>query len=840
MFEPKPGSFFSVSTVAFFLSLLIPIAAQAQGKQAIVILRPEGTAATGCDGTVELSSQVLNDVKLNNKDEVRLLNLPASNPSVTVSRKSYEDSGKRKLRDLFALRWEKDGVLTAVSVAGQSALAALPDDMKPQKNVDQPLSSFYGVTVTGELRDGKQKRKVDLPLRSVWKIYFVTEGAPLNDSLFSHAADEGNVAIWEAYLRKTNNYRISEANTKMHEALIQCVRADLRSFLAGDYAALAKARARITKTQSISDNEVSRQLAADIRREQQQVEDARGKAEQLIKADKWDEAIDATEPIKKYLDTWPDLDQMYKHALKMSHEVHLNAGDKAFLATQLETSLNDCGIAWKRLPNSEQARTCVCRARNEIALRDSRKSRQIKRPKEAKELLDQRVSDSQCPQDARVTAELKESKCEYAQQLYAEARQLLGVGGAAPTSPRARRRAAAAASPTAAVNVKLIAMANKKDFRDARQKLLLAAGLCPEPPIAALLQAANRRLAEFCTAEARKALQRNDDGTAYVYLQSALAYTPDDAEVSGLLSDARDRFQQRTRVSVGAVFESSVRTEEAGVVISEVTDAIQSAATAAGLAQANVLGQQESAAAWRAVQASRPLNTPTVIFTGNILSAGVEISRNPRNVRSSYSYENPRWKEADRRHDAQNEVYKNCRKQAGANCASLEAQVAQLRVYRDQFQRTVREEYYFRENAIRMVGAARLSLRATDSISRGVRTGETLQAGDQWECVERSGVNPQDYNARDNNCPEPNTGAFFGAIVGNIKRDAHLLAVAQLRELPLSYYKRAQSAANRQQSIEDYLRFVFLTGDKSGSQAEQARAALIAFDPELTTDGVLR
>jgi hypothetical protein len=56
----------------------------------------------------------------------------------------------------------------------------------------------------------------------------------------------------------------------------------------------------------------------------------------------------------------------------------------------------------------------------------------------------------------------------------------------------------------------------------------------------------------------------------------------------------------------------------------------------------------------------------------------------------------------------------------------------------------------------------------------------------------------------------------------------------------LSYYRRAQSAANRQQSVEDYLRFIFLTRDKSATEAQQAKAYVIAFDPELTTDGVIR
>lgn len=842
MRHAKPSSVLSHVIIAVCFSLLIAGSVNAQGKQAIVILRSGDVKGGGCEGAANVDYQILFDAKLNNKDEVRLLNFPIAQSSATVSRKNYEDSVKRRLRELFSLRWEKSGVLSAVSVAGQSALGAIPDDMKPQKNLDQQLTSFYGVMLTGEVREGRQKRKVDLPLRSVWKIYFVPEGAPLNDSLFNHAADEGNVAIWESYLKKTNNYRSSEANAKMHEALIECVRGDLRRFLDGDYASLAKAQERIARTQSVKDDEVTRKLATDVRREQQQVEDARTKAEQLIKAGKWDEAILATEPIRKYLDTWPELNQMHKHALEQSHELHLNDGDKSFLAAQLEASLEHCSIAWKRLPNSEPARACVCRARNEIAVRDSKKNRQINRPKDAKELLEKQIADSDCKQDPRLAVELKDSKCEYAQQLYTQARQLLGVGGAATVTPRSRRRAATALARTAAaVNVKAISMPNKKDFREAREKLVLASELCPEDPIRELLLAASRRLADFCKEEARKALQRNDDGTAYVYLLSAQGYMPGDNEVSNLLSEARERFQLRTRVSVGSVFQNESRSNEVSIVVTEVTDAIQSAATSAGLSHPNILDQREAGNAWQAIQTGRALSSPTVIFAGSVLSAGVEFSQNPRNVQSSFSYENPNWKEADRRHDAVNEQYKNCRKQNGeAACGNLASQVSQLRAYRDQIQKTITREYYYRENPKRLVGGARMSLRVSDSIARGIRGGDTLQAADQWQCVERTGVNPQDYRTRANHCPDPDTGAFFGGIVGKIKREAYMMAVAQLQELPISYYKRAQSGANRTQTVEDYLRFVFLTGSKSSTEAQQAKASLIAFDPELTTDGVMR
>jgi hypothetical protein len=835
----KSSPLLLITAFAIFCALN-SIEVRGQGKQAVVILRADATSTgTGCEGGADITYRIVYEVRLNAKEEIRMLNGASS----YVTRDAYDKSGKTKLRDLYGLKW-KDNLLYAVSVAGQSPILAVPDNLKPQKSATAQLSSFYDVMLSGEEREGKQKRKVDLPLRSIWKVYFLSEGAAVTDTLFNHAAEEASVALWETYLQKTNNYRANEANAKMRDALVVCSRSDLGRFVDGDYRSLDKARQKATRAQSVKDDDATRQLLTDIRNAQQQVEDARAKAEQLIKAEKWDEAIDATEPIKKYLDTWPDLEQMYKHSLEQSHEIHLNAGNKELLANQLEAALKDCSVARNRSPNSDGALTCVCKARTEIAIRDEKKERQINRPKEATEILERQIADSECKQDPRFAVELKGSKCEYKEQLYTQARQLLGVGSAAAASPpprQGRRRAAGPTTPASSnlVNAKAITMQNKKDFRDAREKLILADELCPDDAVHSLLAATNTRLSDFCVAEAKSALQKNNDGTAYVYLQSAQIYTPDNGNVSSLLSEARDRFQQRTRVSIGTAFESSVRSEAAGIVLSEVNDAIRSAATESGLSQPAILDDNQSTASWRAMQSGRALDSPTVIFTGTVLTANLDVSANPRTVSSSYSYENPRWKEADRVHDAANEQYKNCQKQKGADCSALGNRVAQLRAYRDQFPRNITERYSYNENVIRMTGGARMSLRPNDSISRSVRETQNLEAGDQWQCVVRSGVNPQDYSARDSSCPEPDRGAFFGGIVAKIKRDANRAAIAQLRDLPLSYYQRAQSASNRQQSVEDYLRFVFLTSNKSGSEAEQAKSFLIAYDPELKTDGIL-
>src|SRR5258705_351779 len=833
----------SLTILAIAFYLLAPFSAKAQGKQAIVILRSENPAAT-CEGSVDIAVQVLNDVRLNNKEEIRLISANGSSLS-SVDRKTYEDSGKRKLRDLFAIKWGKDDAVYGVSVADQQPILALPDDMKPQKNVDQPLSSFYGVMLSGEARDGKQKRKVDLALRNVWKVYFIPEGATTSDSLFNHAVDEASVAIWEAYLTKTNNYRSSEANTKMREALVDCARADLKRFMAGDYASLTKARDRVARTQSIREDEVTRQLATGVRREQQQVEDSRNKAEQLIKAEKWDDAIDATEPIRKYLDTWPDLNQMYNHALEQSHEIHLNAGDKAFLATQLEVSLNDCSIAWKRLPNSERARACVCRARNEIALRDSKKNRQIKKPKDAKELLERQIVDSDCRQDPRLVLELKGSKCEYGQQLYMEARQLLGVGGgAAARSPSSRRRPAtnAAQSASSNVSVKQITMPNKKDFRDAREKLILASEMCSDNDTQSLLAAANRSLAEFCIAEARKALQRNDNGTAYVYLQKAQGYAPENSSASELLVQAKEKFHEQTRVNVGVVLVNRSGNGYADSLLNEVAASVESASTEAGLAQPTVLGREGAVSSLSAIQAGRSLDSPTVIFFAELLAAGARVERNSYSVSSSFNYPNPQRQQWDRNIDVKNRELDICKKQYGdAACSGVRGERDRMRAYRDSLPRSLQQPYSYSQTDFRLQGAARMSFRSTDSISRGTGEADTLSDEVGGQCQQREGVRDNDTRGAANNmCRIDDEGTYLNKMFNKIRSEAHLRAVESLRGLPSSYYRRAQSSATKQQAIESYLRFLFLTSNKSGTEAEQAKGFLIAYDTELNTDGVLR
>jgi hypothetical protein len=118
---------------------------------------------------------------------------------------------------------------------------------------------------------------------------------------------------------------------------------------------------------------------------------------------------------------------------------------------------------------------------------------------------------------------------------------------------------------------------------------------------------------------------------------------------------------------------------------------------------------------------------------------------------------------------------------------------------------------------------------------------DMLTASVQESCVERSGVRREDGSASDASCNHlGGENNYLGHMVNEVKGEAHAKAYAQLRALPLSYYARARAAVSRPQAVEDYLRFLFLTRDKNGNEAQEALRFLLAFDPELTTDGVLR
>ncbi|HEX7957998.1 MAG TPA: hypothetical protein VF508_13700, partial [Pyrinomonadaceae bacterium] len=542
--------------------------------------------------------------------------------------------------------------------------------------------------------------------------------------------------------------------------------------------------------------------------------------------------------------------ELYGVALQRSHEQHLSGGETALDAGQLDKALSECTLAWKRV-DSPAARKCTCTSRDRVALRDQKNLRLQRRPKDAKELLDARVADGECPRDGEVAKELEGARCEYAQQLLAESRRLVGGGGGATVaflnaSAPQRRRGGGRTPPPAAprpspAGVKAINAQNKREFREAREKLTLAANLCQDEAVRTLLANVNRSLSGFCLAEAQKAMQRGDAGTAYVYLTTAQEYTPEDQNVVGLLSRAREEFGERTRVSVGVVFDDRSGSRYGQSILNEVTAAVESVATAAGLAQPVVLERRQAAQALGAIQSGRAPNSPTVIFFGELLAADLRPDAPSRWVPSTFYYENPERRRWDRMIDEKKDLYNSCKKQNGeAGCSNYPPEIERMRAHRNAMPRELSEPYQYRATSISVVGGVRLSFRGTDSISRSVQAADTLGAAVNYQCEQREQVREGDRSASNTVCNVQSQESYMGDMAGRVMNDARARAFAQLSALPSGYYKRARTATNRQQAVEDYLRFLFLTREKGGGEAQEAQRALLAYDPELKTDGVLR
>jgi hypothetical protein len=830
--------------------LATALGAMAQNRQAIVIMRPASTSAgeAVCDGSVDMTYHIINDPKLNDQDEVVMLNGVESTTGdmLRITRQSYESAPEMKLKTLAKLAWSKENVFAAVLRGSENSVPVLPGNLKPAKNSAMPLNSFYSVMLTGEEREGKSKRKASYGLREIWKVYFVPDGSTVGDVLFAHAAEEKSVAVWEAFLRKTSNYRGGEANSQMRDALLGCAQRHLDEFQNGRYTAIEDARKKVERAQAVRSDEMSQQLLARVAQEKQKVDDTRLQVEQLLGQNRYDDAVNAAEPIKVYLGSWAELNKSYTAALKASHDLHLDKGEKALLSSQLEVALNECETAWKRQRDSAGARACVCQSRTRIVLRDADNLLKQKKPKAAKELLEKQIADSDCVRDLNVADKLTGAKCEYGKQLLSEARLLVGGSPSIATAPvvtpaKATRKAPAtgARTPVSSAGTKGVTPVNKAAFREARGKLIEAQGLCESEEARNLLDSTNQKLADYAYSRATIALKSGNYGTAYVLLQAAQKYAPNDMRVNEALGSARNEFDEKIRVNIGIVFNNKSGINTGDQALEQVKGAVESIAADVGLSQPTVLDQRE---AINALNQIRNQSTPTAIFTFNLTNFAFVKSENPHNVPSTYSYPNQQWKDADMEHDNVKRDWENCKKTSGeAACTGLRTQVERLKANRDRYPHDIVQNYYYRENIIQIRGNVRMTYFLNDSITGSVKSSDLLESSVAEQCVERQGVNPQDRSgARDQFCDLSDGSTYLERMINDVRTQSISAASGQLRAMPLGYYNLAKTSADKNVAAEKYIRYMFLTGQKSSAEAQDARKRLLDIDPELDTDGELR
>jgi hypothetical protein len=808
-----------------------------------VVIKPpvNDLSSLACDGSVELSYLVINNIKLNGKDHLRLLHSFSSGISTTISRKEYKDGFKTRLKDLYMIKFEKDNLLYATSFAGQSPILALPEEVKGQNQDRSPLSSYYSIMISGEAIEGKERRKLNLALNNIWKIYFVPEGTAIGDALFRHAVEEQSVVIWDAYLKKTNNYRFNEARAHLRNALIGCANNYLGKFRTGDYYSINRAKEHVTRAETINIDSSSQQINSTIAESIARVENARKELVERVQSRRWDEAIEVAQPARAYLGIWPDAKNLYEHAVKQSHDLHLANGELALKRNELETALGSCVRARDRSPTSERANSCICEARHLIALRDADIYRKKEQPKVAKEILEKDLLETSCLKDPRVETALIQSKCEYSKQLLVEAKDLISNNKELATiksRPRGLRGPILLSSDQSLyIRGTPLNLNQRRILIDARNRLLLANQLCINKEIEVSLNEVGKQLSTLFQEEAERALQRDAVITAYLYLKRASQYEPDNSELTSSLSHLQQLFDNKRRVNIGVVIEDRVGNSESDHALREISAELESIINSVGLANPILLDRTDAEISLGLIQSGDALKVPTIILFGEIMNANVDTDETRRDIDTSFSYQNPEWTVADNAHDKANDDLKKCLRlknhSPSVDCSSIANYVSSLREDRDKIERTITESYTYHENQIRVEGYLRLLLQATDTISNNKHLLGTLVSSVEDSCTERSGVHPKDTSLSDNTCYLSSESSYLGRMIDKVKAEARSKVYIQLKTFPERLYRRAISASSREQAVEEFLNFLFITSDRSGDEAIQAMNYISSYDPDL-------
>ncbi|MEO0247999.1 MAG: hypothetical protein ABIN58_00365 [candidate division WOR-3 bacterium] len=802
-----------------------------QNKKAVVILKPTTSPpdAMSCEQNTEIQYLTLYDLKINGKKDVRMApSLATAKEQYPVSRNVYDQTRSSDLKNLTKIEWRGE-ILHAESGAG-SPTVCLPSDLKLDKQTTRPLRELYSVTVEGAVREGKSKRKQTITLRSISKIYLLNETELSEEGLFRHASEENDVGQWKAYLRIPGNHRKDEASSALHKSLLNCAEGALDAFEKGKFKAIELARNAALEAQSVVNDESTRSFL-------EKVDDARSKVSDVItqvialsQAEKWDECTEVMEPVRKYKGEHEQLSTAINMCLERSHALHLAAGKQALQGNRLEEALKEFEVALNRLPDSTEAKQGRYEAIVRITVRDSKGLRQRARSCEARELVAKKLSEPDYRNEPRLTDELAPASCECSNQIYTQARQLV-------TTAQGRPRPIS--NPT-----------DKKSFKDAREKLVQATGMCVENgPAKELLQTVNGQLGGYHVTEARRALTRKASGTAYLHLSAAQMFTPENDEAARLLQEARDLFAQKARIGIGVVIRD--RTNQRSYDIAQqLAGEAESALVRSRLANVTVL-ERDSAEQWlrQLMSGGRPREGEmnVVIFSGDLREAAVERrASDPRQVSVQYKIKNPDYESLKQSEKETEKQYNQCRKtNPEAACAYLRDQLNSIRVQLNRTEKCLRYDSYYTEQQILASGQMKLSLNVIDATSYQTRLVGDVSDGFRDQCTARWGVPERDdwcgfFDVyRNQECRLPDDQTYFERMNEKVKAETRSKVIGALREFLRSFFERAKGKPP-DAALEDYITFVFLITNKTSPEFKEALEFIKSRDEDLRTDGILK
>jgi hypothetical protein len=836
--------------------------AGAQAERAVVIYKPSGSEpAPGCRGDIDLKFQELYGLKVNGKGDVRLLHgVTSTSGAHGVSRDDFEDGKSVDLKNLAALTW-LDGVIFAETSAGARRVVAVPSNLKPDKEVVRAIRDFYNVPLEGELREDRSKKKVSVSLATMWRILFLRKGELTEEALFQHALRENKTALWKAYLRTNTSHRTQEARNGLFDTLLACSKSALEEFQKGDLNAAANARAFADGAEQIRADETVEQWKAAMDGAVDHVAKSIADAKKHWQTENWDVAVDLAGTLERYFDDDPELARAHEESVQRSHGLHLQAAKKLSGDGDLQKALQEFDIALKRLPSSLEAQQGKKAATVQLALRESQALRGKGLSVEARTLLLARLAEPDYANEPLLVEELRKASCERAAELYNKAEKLViaatnPVNAASKPAPAARRavRAAKPAPPTPPTLKRIMAATDEGPFKQARELMQEALGMCETESCAELLSRVDRALGAWHVEQAKRSIKRGAYGTAYLLLSAADQFDSELEEVPSLLEQARVGIEQKAGIDFSVVCRDRTLGGRWSHFLEDLDQAVQAGVRNSGLSVAFLEGGSRTQSAVLASAGSRLKVSLQVQLT----RGDIKVSTSPRRVTSEYVFPNPDYETLKSYEDSAENNYKSCRKTSGdAVCQELRSQWQSYRQRREKTPKCNSREYEYRERDISALGEMEVTLTLQDSLGGAARPPDTLKAQVQEACTERTGVRSDDKSNSDQcqgllarvlgkpitnqNCNIRDEDSYSRQMVEKIRAELETVARAALRDFTSRYVRHAEATAmDRESATEKLITFVFMSTDKTSPEVTAALAAIRAADEDLRFEGVGR
>lgn len=845
----------------------------------LVLLRPATAESNVCSPGGEPRVVTIFDYKLGRQDEVRI-GLGQTTPSSSVSRDNFNRLKKLKLNQLAQLE-TKDGLLYVSAGDGQRMLA-IPD-VEPARSSQTSIAQYMDMILEGETRDGRAKQKQAFPLKSIWRMFVLTPSVTESEALFRHAEQEKTVGQWTFFLGKVRSHKVKEAGEGLAQSTIGCIDRAMERFRGGSFQAIEEAKDHGQRLVAMSGGTgpASDRLAA-IRTAEQEVRDRIRIGMQLMREQKWDEALSAWDDITKYLKdpSLKDFGDAYADTVTKSHDSHLLAANVAVQGVgargltyepgsdaPYRRALQEFEKAFALRPDSDQARQGRRVMTINIALIEARRFRTAKDPGSAKDVLLKTAKEH--GEDVRVSTELTEANCELSAQLVGQARAVATV--VVPPAKTATRKGS---QPT---TYRIRAIQTQKEkiaFAGALEKVKHAVDYCQSPEKIKFLSDLNVAFADYHVAQAKRAMARKLSATALLHLNAAQSYQADRSDLDALLTQVREPVQQRAQIQAGVVITSI--SNDCAEAAQQVAGAVESALVGGGSANIQLLARDQAQTVLRQMRSgSAVAEANQAIVSGQIAACTLNVTSQRKQVPSKLQFRNDRYDELDRAEQEAAENYNQCRRaNTELACAQLKNSRDQLRSQRSRENPIILRDYTYEEQPFTATGQMRLTLQVDDTILRGTRPVGEASGSVSDTCVARRGVQDNDWGQNattatdaparsgwrgllkgivqgvttpqqrqipvNSECPEIPRATRLFEMAEQLTTQAQTQAAAAIRNVARNYLELAKRATDQDVALENHITFAILTADKAGPEFQEALTAIRARDADLKPETALR